>query len=75
MKKQKKSEKKFTVGYLVRMWVEREIEADNFEEALVVGASLNIPSFFTMKPGTQVNDAYIDLVQVYDVDGLGKLDS
>jgi putative FmdB family regulatory protein len=64
----------FTAGFAVRMWVEVDIKAENYDAALTKAKEMKTPgSFITEDDGVEVNDSYVELVGVTDMTALNTV--
>lgn len=67
----KKKIRKFSASFAVRAWVEVEISASNYDEALVKARELTVNDLIEVNGGH--NDSYVDLVNVTDMTALDSV--
>jgi hypothetical protein len=64
-------QRSFTAGFAVRMWVEVDIKAENYDAALTKAKEMKTSEHFvTEDDGVEVNDSYVELVGVTDMTAL-----
>lgn len=61
----------FTVGFAVRLWVDTDIKAENYDQALAKAREMKVADLVTVD--VECNDSNMRLISITDMDALDKV--